>query len=298
MRSILLALAASSALLIAAPASLARQGTPRAPERKPVRPSVLDLKGEAKKPRPGEVVPDSTLPAVPSPSPSAPPSAPPAPAADPAAPGPAATDPEHPGEEAAPATLPTAAPTPAPGERPEASPRPARTPSTTPASPVAPRRVVSPGAANSRDPSGARSTARFVALAKMKIEILSITGDASQAQWRLAEDQGGKPGAWSGVTAGSTETGRYDFRTGVDVTIKVRIDDGPVLTIGSLGRVRLERRIRSDGADFPGVYIARGEVRIAPENTHEVVVRTPDDSYVLVNGGVTYDAINDTQLSR
>lgn len=271
-------------LAIGTPA-LAQPTAAPAAQKKSLRRSVLDLLAEARKPRQGEILPDA--------------GAAPKPATEPVPTEPVANPPEQ----AAPAPETERAGKTAKDAKPVMKPSATDGKNAVPGKPVVVPSDQTASASKSPDTSRAvratpaidskpvlnASGARFVAFDKVKLHVVSQQGNTSLIQWRLADNGTGKPGAWESVAADAEVTERREFRTGVGVSIDLRVEDQAVVTVGPLTRALFERRIRSDGTSLPGVTLARGEITVAESTTIDVVVKTGAESLLVRAGRVSYD---------
>ncbi len=151
---------------------------------------------------------------------------------------------------------------------------------------------------------------QFVAVDVVTLNVESIVGDVSLAQYRVTEESNGKPGPWQPLAVSTELRGRHEIRTGVGVSVRVREASGATCTVGSLSRIALERRVRSDGSSHPSANIARGTATFASaprggtpsgtsadaSETVDWIVRTPDGSYSVRNNAVSFDSINRTTV--
>ncbi|MBC7773122.1 MAG: hypothetical protein H7210_11540 [Pyrinomonadaceae bacterium] len=273
----LTAILVAGVLLMGTPTLAQVTSAPVAPK-KSVRRSVLDLLTDAKKPRQGEILPDSTGATNP----------------------PLEQSPDDPAQ--SPASN-ESVPTPDAGRKPVGPMKPVTPAAAAPEktntasndqtrSPAAPRdaqRVVRATPAIASTPALSASGTRFVAFDKARLYVVSQQGNTSLIQWRLADDGSGKPGAWAAIPADAQVTDRREFRTGVGVSVDVRIDDQAVVRVGPLTRALFERRIRSDGTSLPGVTLARGEITVTESSTTDVVVKTGADSSLVRSGRISFD---------
>ncbi len=281
---------AALALGFAAGASIAQPsggGNTPTPAKKPIKKSPTDLEGEARRPREGQVTP-ATPGEQPPPAPAPATASPPAPAPPPAPTPALATQPPPPHP-----TPP--APAPRQPDKPKAA---------TPASP-APKQTsgIEPP---TRTPAPTRSSVepevRFVAVDRVQVTFVGVGGDAAQAQWRAVDEGGGKPGAWTAIQVGETVEDRVEIRTGLGVSVELKLADAASLQVSHLARLRIERKIRSDGTWQLGALLSRGELRIQGLQKDEmgfakapVHVRTPDGTYpIRTHTSIAYDAFNGT----
>jgi hypothetical protein len=241
--------------------------------RKPKQPPI-DLEDSAKKPRPGQVVPGGTAPAPAAPAPEAP-----TPAAVPAAPPPAP----------APEVKPDTQPPPTPGS-----------PTPRAGTPLPPPRAE--GAMPSRL-DGLASDLRYVAVDRVHVEVSEVLGPGEMVQWRTVDDGRGKPGEWQTLQAGQSLDERVEVRTGLGTRATLRVGDGATVVVHRLSRVRLERKVRSDGESQVGITMYRGSLEAAgtqaagsgrPETA--VLIRTPDQLFpVRARSLFEYDAFEGTK---
>jgi len=293
----LLACAVAATLLASGAPTLAQTTSPATAPKKTIRRSVLDLLAEVKKPRQGEIRPETEP--TPAPAPPAAPEAAPSNGSATARPETGESSPTtSTGEVPAPGVKPTAKPIVKPDAEPAEHTDPRKpagrsdthAPATTDAADTS--RAARPTPSITRTPLVQASGTRFVAFDKANLHVLEQHGNATLIQWRLADDGTGKPGAWEPVPADAQITERREFRTGVGVSLDVRIDDQATVTVGPLSRVLLDRRVRSDATSFPGVTLSRGEITIDEKNSSEVFVKTGSDTFLARSGRVTFDGFD------
>jgi hypothetical protein len=252
--------------------------------RKPVKKPPIDLQDDAKKPRPGQVLPTGS----------------------PASESPATTPPPPP--------TPTPAPAPAqvPENAPAAKPTPSPTPTTAPAESMpaatkasSARKPLPPPHAEGGVPSrvdGVASDLRYVALDKVKAQATEVMGPGEFVQWRAVDDGRGRPGDWQTLQPGDPINDRMEIRTGLGARVSLKVGDSASVVVHRLSRLRLEEKIRSDGGSQLGVTIYRGMVEAAaPENEaagqtgSAIFVRTPDQVFPLRTRALfEYDAFRGT----
>jgi hypothetical protein len=233
-------------------------------DKKPVKKPPIDLEKDAKKPRPGQVLPDGTT--VPAET-------------APATPEPGATPtPANP--------TPTPAPAPAPRENP--------TPSTGP-------KPLSPPRADGGVPSrvdGIASDLRYVAVDRVSVNVTEVLGPGELVQWRVVDDGRGRPGDWQTLQPGDPISDRIEVRTGIGARVSMVVEESTSVILHRLTRARIERKIRSDGQWQIGVTIYHGMLEAtgtAADRGAAVLVRTPDQVFPLRTRALfEYDAFKGT----
>jgi hypothetical protein len=300
-------------LIIAQLAVVSPLAAQTAPNKRAVRPPVLDLVAEAKRPRPGQVMPGRTAPIPAAPLPGAEPPAPPpaTPAPTPVTVQPARVEAQPPTEPGTP-TTPPGAPAPAapsPGAPPAAKPPPST-------QPPAPDRPVLEQMQQPAPPKDERDESRwaddnrwtggvrFVAVDKVQATVTALEGPASAVQWRAVAAMDGRPGKWTNFKQGDSIDDRIDIRSGAGVTLTLAVADACIVRISPLTRVRLERKIRSDGSAELGVVLYRGEVEVDPRVVDElgfarspIMVRTPEGAYpIRSRSAIGFNAFSGTTM--
>lgn len=209
-------------------------------DKKPVKKPPIDLEDDARKPRPGQVLPDGTpTPAPTAPSPSAP---------------------VTPGDT-------TPAPPPAPPPRLER---------------ISPERL-----------EAIASELRYVAVDKVNLDVGEVLGPGEFVQWRAIDDGRGRPGAWETLQSGEKVDERVEIRTGLSVRATFTVNESTTIVLHRLSRVRIERKIRSDGGSQLGITLFRGMAEITATNEEggDVLVKTPDQTFPLRSRALfEYDA--------
>ncbi len=247
------------------PGVFAAQPAGQPAEKKPVKKPPIDLEKDAKKPRPGQVLPEGSSPAEPAP-------ATPEPGASPTPANPAPTP------APAPAPTPREKPAPTSGPRPLPPPR---------AEGGVPSRV-----------DGVASDLRYVAVDRVNVEVTEVLGPGEFVQWRVVDDGRGRPGDWQTLQPGEPISDRIEIRTGIGARVSMNVEGSTSVILHRLTRARVERKIRSDGQWQIGVTIYRGMVEAtgaAADRGAAVLVRTPDQVFPLRTRALfEYDAFKGT----
>jgi hypothetical protein len=130
-----------------------------------------------------------------------------------------------------------------------------------------------------------------------KVRIESISGDASDVQWRASGE------SWRTPAAGDTAESRIEIRAGLDAEMTLVVDDHVEVRIGRLGRALIERAMEPGGGSTMSITLSRGAAEIRPAGAGESApgvmfarVKTPDQVFGLTGPlRVEYDAFTGTR---
>jgi hypothetical protein len=143
---------------------------------------------------------------------------------------------------------------------------------------------------------GVASDLRYVAVDRVSAAVVEVLGPSEFVQWRAVDDGRGRPGEWHTLQQGDSLDERFEIRTGLGARVMLQLGTEGSVVVHRLSRVRVERKIRSDGESQVGVTLYRGLIEVEGASDGAAIhVRTPDQVFPVRGRALfEYDAFQGT----